>query len=198
MAEALTLAQLRAAIADTKLWDFSVHLRRLLQQDAAAIENVDNIEEVRQTFENLLAALKTVVALKKKKFLTVEATPHLQEIHQFAIWHLEQARSLLDKNGVEISKISRDLAPEKPAISSAPATPRPPSTPLKFDPLTTPLSPFKRILPPEKECSCYSPRSPGFHPTNGLCLQNLVDIFHEKEEKRRRGKGEERGVGENQ
>ena len=53
MAETMTLAQLRAAIADTKLWDFSVHLRRLLQQDAAVIENVDNLEEIRQAFENL-------------------------------------------------------------------------------------------------------------------------------------------------
>ena len=58
MAETMTLAQLRAAIADTKLWDFSVHLRRLLQLDAPAIKNADNLEEIRQAIENVLAALK--------------------------------------------------------------------------------------------------------------------------------------------
>ena len=144
-------AQIRAAIAESNLWDYAVHLRCLLEQDVAAIENAASLEEIRQSFESLLAALKAVVAQKKTKSLTVEAALNFQENQRFSFWLLEQARSLLDKNSIEISKIPRDLAPEKPAISVPPSTPRPPLTPVKMDPLKTPSSPFTGLLPPNPD-----------------------------------------------
>ena len=93
-------AQVRSVIAESSLWDYAVHLRRLLEQDAASIENADSLEEIRSSFESLLAALKAVVAQKKKKSLTVEASSNFQENQRFSFWLLEQARSLLDKNGI--------------------------------------------------------------------------------------------------
>ena len=140
-------AQIRSVIAESNLWDYAVHLRRLLERDVATIENAESLEEIRQSFESLLAALKAVVAQKKTKSLTVEAASNFQENQRFSFWLLEQARSLLDKNVIEISKIPRDLAPEKPAVSVPPSTPRPPSTPVKLNPLRTPTSPFVRVLP---------------------------------------------------
>ena len=150
MAEAVTTGQFRAAIADAKLWEYAIHLRRLLQ-DSATIETAESLEAIRQVFENLLSALIAIVNWTKKCFLSVDATAYFQEIQRFAFYHLELARSLLDKNGIEITKIPRDLAPEKPAISAAPPTPRPPSTPVKFNPSSA--SPFKGLQPPVSKCS---------------------------------------------
>ena len=105
MAEAWTTRQLRAVIAETKLWEFSLHLRRLLEQDAELIENADSLEQIRQAFDNVLTALKAIAAQRKRQSLTVEASAHFQEHFRFSFWLLEQARSLLDKNGIETTKI---------------------------------------------------------------------------------------------
>ena len=147
MADDWSLIDLRRVVTDTKLWEFSTHLRRLLESDADLLEKEETIENVRLAFESLLAALKAVAARRKKVTLS-ELTAVQYQVHtRYAFWHLEQARSFLIAKGVDISKIPRELAPKFPASVAAPQTPRPP-TPVKMDNPALPSSPSReRTLP---------------------------------------------------
>ena len=151
MAETWDISDLRRAVVDTHLWDFSSHLRKLLDQEDVAQDDVEHLEKIRQSFESLLAALKVVVARSKKVTLPDATAVQFQEHSRFAYFQLERARTRLDLNNVTISKIPRELAPEKPAQAAAPpATPRPftPSLP-KMETPPLPYSPFnpQRTLP---------------------------------------------------